>query len=80
MEWKKFETEDPYWRKMSELLRDRLALIDSDLRDPAKTGTLIDVRILQREREDIVFFLTLPTIFATTPDMESENATVSSAD
>jgi len=80
MEWKKFETEDIYWRKIAELLTDRLKLVDGDLRDPAKTETLVDVRILQREREDIVFFLTLPTIFSTTPDMESEDATVSSAD
>lgn len=63
MNWQEFKESDPHWLAIIELVTDRLAIIRADLARPDKTPDLLTVRILQQEKLDNEFMLTLPDMF-----------------
>lgn len=69
MSWVTF-TQSMEWSMASQTIRDRMALIQSDLLDPEKTKTLQDVAAFQAEYRTCAFFLELPKILQEKIDEE----------
>jgi hypothetical protein len=72
MNWKQFKEEEPHWLAIIELIGDRLEIIKADLARPDKTPDLLAVRVLQQEKLDNEFILSLPDIFMQAPEKEKE--------
>lgn len=73
MDWKAFKEGEPHWLAIVELITDRLEIIKADLARPDKTPNLLAVRILQQEKLDNEFILTLPDIFMQSFDEKAKN-------